>query len=47
MHDEICALNELTNISTITIKPADKCGAIVVAYTSQYLKEAYGQLSDV
>lgn len=45
-HNEIQALNELTNNHTITIKPADKGGGIVVMDTSTYLQEAYRQLGD-
>lgn len=46
MTNDITALQELSNNHGLTIKPADKGGAVVVMNTSDYLTEARNQLSD-
>ncbi|XP_075684661.1 uncharacterized protein LOC142652871 isoform X2 [Rhinoderma darwinii] len=43
---ELMALHELSHDKNITIKPADKGGAVVVMDTSMHLKEINRQLSD-
>lgn len=44
---EFTSLDKLKKNSDITIKPADKGGALVIMDTSNYLKEAYNQLDDL
>ncbi|GFR64299.1 hypothetical protein ElyMa_005503000 [Elysia marginata] len=41
------ALNELKKYKNITIKPADKGGAVVVLNTSDYIAECTKQLSNI
>jgi len=44
--EEFASLNKFKNNSNITIKPADKGGALVVMDTKDYLFESYRQLKD-
>ena len=44
--NQFTALNELKNDQTITLKPADKGGAIVIMDTIDYMREADRQLSN-
>jgi hypothetical protein len=44
---EFLALKKLGNNENLTIKPADKGGALVLMDTDLYLKEAYRQLNDI
>ena len=43
---ERACLKSLSNRTDITIKPADKGGAIVILSTSEYIREGYRQLND-
>ncbi|CAH2285912.1 Hypothetical predicted protein [Pelobates cultripes] len=43
---EQMAINDLNNNHAITIKPADKGGAVVIMNTQDYIKEGDKQLSD-
>ncbi|XP_040275793.1 TAR DNA-binding protein 43-like [Bufo bufo] len=44
--EETKALKELSNNPCLTIKPADKGGAVVVMNTTDYVDEVYRQLND-
>lgn len=43
---EFAAINKFNNNAKLTIKPADKGGALVLMDTENYLQEAYRQLND-